>query len=285
MSNVLSDLLDLLALERLEENLFRGQSQDLGWGTVFGGQVLGQALSAAEQTVPQERIAHSLHAYFLRPGDASKPIIYDVDCIRDGKSFTTRRIVAIQKGRPIFNMSASFQRVEEGMAHQAVMPEVPPPDELVSELTVARKFAEMIPETYRERATADRPIEVRPVKLSDPLKPRKDEARQSRMVPGHRRAARQSAVASISVGIRVGPLPAGMLAQAACRLLAVAQAADGFTRSRDVLPSLVSPRRLAALHHGLALGEQRAWAFTRAVFYARRHPRRLDRARRPHPTA
>src|SRR5262250_1923724 len=106
--DVLSELVKLLSLERIEENLFRGQSQDLGWGTVFGGQVLGQALSAAAQTVPDERKAHSMHAYFLRPGNVKKPIVYDVDRIRDGKSFTTRRVVAIQGGEAIFNLQASF---------------------------------------------------------------------------------------------------------------------------------------------------------------------------------
>src|SRR5258708_14888768 len=118
MAKVLDQLQQLLALERIEENLFRGQSQDLGWHTVFGGQVLGQALAAAAQTVPPERHVHSLHAYFLRPGDVSKPIVYDVDRIRDGSSFTTRRVVAIQSGRPIFNMSASFQVHEAGFEHQ-----------------------------------------------------------------------------------------------------------------------------------------------------------------------
>src|SRR3954469_12833920 len=114
MSTVLNGLVKLLALERLEENLFRGQSQDLGWGTVFGGQVLGQALSAAVQTVPTDRHVHSLHAFFLRPGDVTRPIVYDVDRIRDGSSFTTRRVVAIQNGRAIFNLAASFQKHEEG---------------------------------------------------------------------------------------------------------------------------------------------------------------------------
>src|SRR6516225_3301672 len=108
MSNVLRELVELLALEKIEENVFRGQSQDLGWGTVFGGQVLGQALSAAVQTVVPERHPHSLHAYFLRPGDVSRPIVYDVDRIRDGRSFTTRRVVAIQAGRAIFTLAASF---------------------------------------------------------------------------------------------------------------------------------------------------------------------------------
>src|SRR6058998_3925724 len=133
MSKVLSELVKLLALERIEENLFRGQSQDLGWGTVFGGQVLGQALSAAVQTVPPERQAHSLHAYFLRPGDVTKPIVYDVDRIRDGSSFTTRRVVAIQSGEAIFNLAASFQKHEAGFEHQDEMPSAPAPESLPTE--------------------------------------------------------------------------------------------------------------------------------------------------------
>src|SRR5207253_4817136 len=123
MPTVLDELVALLALERIEENLFRGQSQDLGRSRVYGGQVLGQALSAAVQTVPPERHAHSLHAYFLRPGDVKKPIVYDVDRIRDGGSFTTRRVVAIQSGHAIFNLAASFQVQEPGFDHQDEMPE------------------------------------------------------------------------------------------------------------------------------------------------------------------
>jgi acyl-CoA thioesterase II len=114
----LATLVELLSLEKLEQNLFRGQSQDLGWGTVYGGQVLGQALYACAQTVPKERAVHSLHAYFLRPGDVALPVIYEVDRIRDGGSFTTRRVVAIQKGEAIFNMAASFQTPEVGLDHQ-----------------------------------------------------------------------------------------------------------------------------------------------------------------------
>src|SRR3954451_11326814 len=133
MGVVLDDLVKLLALERIEENLFRGQSQDLGWGTVFGGQVLGQALSAAVRTMPPERHAHSLHAYFLRSGDVSKPIVYDVDRIRDGGSFTTRRVVAIQGGKAIFNLAASFQIDEPGFEHQDAMPAAPPPESLPTE--------------------------------------------------------------------------------------------------------------------------------------------------------
>ncbi|MFN7135337.1 MAG: acyl-CoA thioesterase, partial [Myxococcales bacterium] len=121
MSDVLDQLVNLLSMERIEQNLFRGQSQDLGWGTVFGGQVLGQALSAAAQTVPPEREVHSFHGYFLLPGEVDRPIVYDVDRIRDGGSFTTRRVVAIQNGRAIFSMSASFQVHEEGFEHQDQM--------------------------------------------------------------------------------------------------------------------------------------------------------------------
>jgi acyl-CoA thioesterase II len=171
MRDVLRELVELLALERLEQNLFRGQSQDLGWGNVFGGQVLGQALSAAQQTVPAGRSVHSLHGYFLRTGDAKKPIVYDVDCIRDGKSFTTRRVKAIQGGRAIFSMSASFQVEEEGFEHQAEMPVVPPPEDLESEQELAQRFAERIPEAFRERALRPRPIDIRPVDPQDPFHP------------------------------------------------------------------------------------------------------------------
>ncbi len=172
MTDVLNELVELLALERLEENLFRGQSQDLGWGRVFGGQVLGQALSAAAQTVPEGRFAHSLHSYFLRPGAANKPIVYDVDRIRDGGSFATRRVVAIQNGKAIFNMSASFQVLEDGFDHQAAMPEVAGPEGLPSEQELAIRIKDVIPESMRERAVADRPIELRTVEPYNPLRPK-----------------------------------------------------------------------------------------------------------------
>jgi len=163
-SPVLDELVQLLGLEKIEEDLFRGQSQDLGWGTVFGGQVLGQALSAAVQTVPAERHAHSLHAYFLRPGDVSKPIVYEVDRIRDGGSFTTRRVVAVQAGKAIFNLAASFQTDEKGFEHQDPMPETPAPDSLRTEQEHLRAFLDQLPEPMRTRARAERPFEIRPVR-------------------------------------------------------------------------------------------------------------------------
>jgi acyl-CoA thioesterase-2 len=163
MSKTLDELVLLLALERIEENLFRGQSQDLGWGTVFGGQVLGQALSAAVQTVPAERHVHSLQAYFLRPGDVTKPIVYDVDRIRDGGSFTTRRVVAIQAGKAIFNMAASFQKIEPGFEHQDEMPEAPEPESLPTEQERIRAFAHKLPQFFRDRILVERPLEVRTI--------------------------------------------------------------------------------------------------------------------------
>lgn len=171
-TTVLAELLDLLALERIEQNLFRGRSQDLGWGTVFGGQVLGQALSAAMQTVPVERGVHSLHGYFLRPGKVDRPIVYTVDPIRDGRSFTTRRVVAIQDGAAIFNLAASFQIDEGGYEHQDTVPEAPAPEDLTSELELIRRHAHRLPPGVREQMTADRPIEIRPVDPYNPLNPK-----------------------------------------------------------------------------------------------------------------
>ena len=171
MPDVLQELVELLRLERIEQNLFRGQSQDLGWGAIFGGQVLGQALSAATQTVPPERAVHSLHGYFLRQGDAKLPVVYDVDCIRDGKSFTTRRVVAIQNGRAIFNLAASFQVLEDGYEHAAAMPKTHGPEGLASELDLAKRFSDQIPPGLRKIAIAERPIEIRPVEPNDPLHP------------------------------------------------------------------------------------------------------------------
>jgi acyl-CoA thioesterase-2 len=165
---LLADLLKLLELERIEENIFRGQSRDIGSKRVFGGQVLGQALSAASYTV-EGRSAHSLHAYFLRAGDVDAPIIYEVDRARDGSSFSSRRVVAIQHGRPIFNLAASFQIPEQGLNHQADMPTVPGPEGLkdLRELTGDR--ASGVPEGVRRFLTRERPFEMRPVEGVDLL--------------------------------------------------------------------------------------------------------------------
>lgn len=173
-----AELVDHFSLERIEDTIFRGRSRDLGWGRVYGGQTLGQALWAANATVPEERRPHSLHAYFLRPGDARLPVVYLVDPIRDGRSFTTRRVVAMQGGEAIFNLSASFQVVEEGFDHHDPMPEVPPPEALQSDLQRARKMADRLPRKLAERATRPGPIETRPVGEHDPIAPAVGPARR-----------------------------------------------------------------------------------------------------------
>lgn len=163
MTAAVENLLSILDLEPLEHNLFRGRSPQVGWQRVFGGQVIGQALVAASRTVEAERPVHSLHGYFLRPGDPAVPIIYEVDRIRDGGSFTTRRVVAIQHGKAIFSMSASFQTVEQGLEHQLPMPKVPMPEELPSEAELKERFLAHAPEAVRRYWERDRPIEIRPV--------------------------------------------------------------------------------------------------------------------------
>jgi acyl-CoA thioesterase-2 len=172
MSNA-NDLIPLLKMERLELNLFRGQSKDIGSPTVFGGQVLGQALSAAAQTLEEPRLPHSMHGYFILPGDIKAPIIYQVERSRDGGSFTTRRITAIQHGKAIFHMAASFQREEEGHDHQSSLPDVPQPEELDEVYEVYQKFFDRLPAPIRKVFINDRPIDFRPVEVIDPFNPEK----------------------------------------------------------------------------------------------------------------
>ena len=161
------ELLALMQLERLEDNLFRGASRDIGTQRVFGGQVLAQALLAASQTV-EERLAHSLHAYFLRAGDHTAPIVYSVDRSRDGRSFSARRVVAIQHGRPIFTLAASFQVVEQGLEHQFEMPEVPQPDEVQPIALLPRTDFDHLPKNMQRWLDRFGPFEFRPVRGADP---------------------------------------------------------------------------------------------------------------------
>ena len=170
MDQRLADLLHLLELEQLEVNLFRGESRDIGSPQVFGGQVLGQALVAATRTV-EGRQCHSLHAYFLRPGDFNAPIVYDVDRSRDGKSFTSRRVVAIQHGEQIFHMSASFQVDEVGVEHEEPMPAVAAP-ELIHDLDAyAKQCPERIPPFAQRFFDKPRPFELRPLQMPNFLDP------------------------------------------------------------------------------------------------------------------
>ena len=167
MVSAVKELIEILDLEPLEVNLFRGRSSQSRWQRVFGGQVIGQALVAACRTVEDvmARLPHSLHAYFLLGGDPKAPIVYEVDRIRDGKSFTTRNVKAIQHGRAIFSMSVSFHVAEEGLSHQFTMPDVPRPDALPSEAEVKERVWQFLPEPVRRYYERERPIELRPVEL------------------------------------------------------------------------------------------------------------------------
>jgi acyl-CoA thioesterase-2 len=175
MDRRLAELIELLDLERLEKDLFRGVSRDIGSPQVFGGQVLGQALVAASRTV-EGRLVHSLHAYFLRRGDVNAPIVYQVERSRDGGSFTSRRVVAIQHGQPILTMSSSFQAPEEGVEHQAAMPDVPPPESLSDSIDLPAEVLERIPEKMRRFFFAEeRPFEFRHVRPFNYRRPEKRE--------------------------------------------------------------------------------------------------------------
>ena len=165
-ARAVDDLVSLLDLEPLEQNLFRGRGPSAGWQRVYGGQVFGQALVAAVRTVPQDRLAHSAHGYFLLGGDPAQPIVYDVDRVRDGGSFTTRRVRAIQHGRAIFVMSASFHKAETSYDHQANMPDVPMPEALPSEKAILARLIEHLPANMKSYWERERPIEMRPVDAS-----------------------------------------------------------------------------------------------------------------------
>jgi acyl-CoA thioesterase-2 len=171
MSGQVDDLLRLLDLEPLEVNIYRGQNRDIGTGRVFGGQVFAQALVAARRTVEGAREAHSVHGYFILPGDLKAPIVYFVDRLRDGNSFTTRRVTAIQHGQAIFNLSVSFHIAESGLEHQEPMPVVTPAEGLSPELDLIRAMASKIPEPLRPVLTQERPIDFRPVEPIDPFDP------------------------------------------------------------------------------------------------------------------
>lgn len=180
MSAAMQELLSILDLETLEYNLFRGRSPKVRWQRVFGGQVIGQALIAAQRTVAPERFVHSLHAYFMLPGDPEVPIVYEVDRIRDGRSFTTRRVVAVQRGQAIFALEASFQVEEKGLDHQIPMPpDVPRPETLKSQRELLEETGERVPENIRKFWARERPLELKPVNVEhyasrDRLPPRQN---------------------------------------------------------------------------------------------------------------
>lgn len=178
MTSAVKTLLETLDLEPLEQNLYRGRSPQVGWQRVFGGQVIGQALVASTRTVT-DRLVHSLHGYFMRPGDPNVPIIYEVERYRDGGSFSVRRVIAIQHGQPIFTMAASYHKHEDGFDHQIDMPKVPAPEDLPSEAELKAHFLKKMPKNIRQYWERDRPIELRPVKLRNYLDPGESEPAQN----------------------------------------------------------------------------------------------------------
>jgi acyl-CoA thioesterase II len=283
MTVAIGNLLGILDLEPLEHNLFRGRSPQVGWQRVFGGQVIGQALAAASRTVEAERQAHSLHGYFLRPGDPAVPIIYEVDRIRDGKSFTTRRVVAIQHGHAIFSMSVSYQVAEDGLEHQLPAPQVPPPEQLMSEDEVKKRFMQEAPAPMKSYWERERPIELRPVSLrhyvsrlklepvqqvwfraTGPL-PRRSRAAEMRDRLCLRHAATRH-VALPAWPLAVRPRPAG------CQ-----------PRPCAVVPPPLPLRRLAALRPGQPDGFRQPRLQPRLDLYTGRRPRRIGSAGRPDP--
>ncbi len=165
MSEAVQELINILNLEQVDHNKFVGQSPSFGWQRVYGGQVIGQAVIAASRTV-NNRDLHSLHCYFMRPGDPDHPIIYEVDEIRDGRTFTTRRVVATQLDKAIFSLAASFQIAEEGFEHQINMPDIPPPEDLLSEEDLKKQFLALAPQNVKDYWGKPRPIELRPISLN-----------------------------------------------------------------------------------------------------------------------
>lgn len=180
MSEAMRELLDILDLEQLEHNLYRGRSHKVGWQRVFGGQVIGQSVVAAQRTVPGDRYIHSLHCYFMRAGDPAVPIIYQVDRLRDGGSFTTRRVTAIQHGHAIFSLECSFQVEEDGLEHQMSMPlDVPGPEALRNQIELLQETGHVVPDAVRKFWARERPLEIRPVNVEhyisrDKLPPRQN---------------------------------------------------------------------------------------------------------------
>lgn len=174
-----AQLVDLLDVEEIDTDLYRGKIGDDGFGRVFGGQVIAQGLQAAQRSTDEPKQAHSLHAYFMRPGAEDHPILYRVVRDFDGKSFATRRVIAMQHGKPILNMACSLQVPEEGLNHQDAMPEVPPPEALKSDLEIRLETVDKMPERFRASFTRPRMVESRPVNPRSWFAPEKQEPHQA----------------------------------------------------------------------------------------------------------
>ncbi len=264
MGTALDDLIALLDLEPLEVNLFRGVSPKEDRQRVFGGQVAGQALVAAGRTVEADRPVHSLHAYFLRPGDPTVPIIYEVDRIRDGKSFTTRRVVGIQHGRAIFNLAASFHVEESGPEHQDPMPDVPTAEELPTFREQMAKFRDRFSPEMAEWLERERPIDQRPTELPSWMDPGSARAAPGRLDQGQRHPARRPAAARLHRRLRVGPHDPRHRDAPARQLVPRGRVPDREPRPRDVVPPAVPGRLVVALPPAQPVRERRRAASRRA---------------------
>ncbi len=209
MSKSLIDLLSILDIEQLEVNMFRGNSPKTRWQRVFGGQVIGQALVASCRTV-EGRMPHSLHCYFILPGDPQIPIIYEVERLRDGKSYSTRRVTAIQHGNAIFSMMVSFHIEEEdSFNHQDTMPDVPPPDKLTAEELMKEPLLDQMPEFIKRYYESDRPIELRPVEFKRYFGEKITDGRINIWISHGSKVAGRSGTAPMRTGLRIGFLAAG----------------------------------------------------------------------------
>ncbi len=247
--SAVQEIIGILDLEPLEVNLFRGHSPQNGWKRVFGGQVVGQALAAACRTVDDvmARPPHSLHAYFLLGGDPKVPIIYEVDRIRDGKSFTTRNVKAIQHGQAIFSMSASFHGSEPGLSHQFKMPDVPKPDALPNEAELKEKIYPLLPEAARRYYARERPIEFKPVEFSRYLGKRSDTGRFDIWIRANGRLPDAARDPSMRAGLRVRHDAARRCTDPARPQRILRRHHGGEPRPRDVVSPPVPRRRMAAL--------------------------------------
>ncbi len=249
--SAVDNLLNILDLEQLEQNLFRGRSPQNGWQRVYGGQVVGQALVAANRTVEaKDRLTHSLHAYFLLPGDPKVPIVYEVDRIRDGGSFTTRRVIAIQHGQPIFTMGVSFHKAEPGFDHQIAMPDVPPPEELATEEELKARLLPNLPEPMRRYWEYERPIELRPTDLSRFLSSEKGEPKQYIWIKASGPLPEDFRLHQCVLAYASGLLALGYGAGRAWPPDVRPAHHDGEPRPRSVVPPAVPRRRVAALRAG-----------------------------------
>ena len=283
MPSALQDVLAILDLEPLEVNLFRGRSPQSRWQRVFGGQVIGQALVAACRTVDDvaQRPPHSLHAYFLLGGDPKVPIIYEVDRIRDGKSFTTRRVTAIQHGHAIFSMEVSFHGAEEGLSHQLPMPDVPKPEDLPSEAEVKARVLPLMPDAVRRYFERERPIELRPVEYGRYLGEKLEGGRFHIWIRSTGRLPDEPAIHQcvLAYASDMTLLDAALIPHGKYRLQRGHH--GGEPRPRAVVPSPLSCRRVAPVRAGQPELQRRSRLFSRLDLCPRRHAGGLGGAGRP----